>query len=117
VLSKASQRVKKRGFARIGIANKCEGPHGASAEQEKLGFDLSSAEGDEADGGSIPAPERKAGLSYLDDDRGPGAQNAQVFAGQKAQFAQAGGQARRSQNFGDNGFGVPRQLRQVERGV
>ena len=62
-------------------------------------------------------PEREAGLSYLDDERGPRAQHAQVFAGQKAQFAQAGGQAGGGRDFGDDGFAVPRQLRQVEWGV
>ena len=39
-----------------------------------------------------------------------------MLAGQKAQFAQAGGQVRWTRDLGDDGIDVPRQLRQVEMG-
>ena len=62
VLGQSGQGVKERGLAGVGVADKCEGPQ-SGATQLKLG--------DEADGGSVLTPQGQAGLSDLDDERGP----------------------------------------------
>lgn len=68
-----------------------------------------------ADGGSVLSPQAKAVFAYLDDQRAAAAQNAEMHAGNNAEFAQTTGQAGRADYFFYNAFYARKPGRQEAR--